>query len=198
METKQCPYCGKTVLSLSRVCKYCRQSFDQPPQNEGVQPAPPTPNHSIAAPQSPASQQNPVRPQSHASQQSSASQQSPASQQNPAITTASPQNMYARQQNVAPPATPYPNAGSEGYDDPGMMPPKPNNYLVFAIIATIFCCIPLGIVSIIYASQVNSAYSAGNYDAAKRSSDKARIWMIWTIVAGFVGFVIAMIAGIFA
>lgn len=29
METKKCPFCGKTVLALSRVCKHCGKSFDE-------------------------------------------------------------------------------------------------------------------------------------------------------------------------
>ncbi|WP_417935251.1 CD225/dispanin family protein [Flagellimonas maritima] len=33
------------------------------------------------------------------------------------------------------------------------MPPKPDNYLVWAILSTIFCCIGTGIASIIYASK---------------------------------------------
>ena len=35
------------------------------------------------------------------------------------------------------------------------------NYLVQAILVTIFCCLPLGIVSIVYAAQVNGKAAAG-------------------------------------
>jgi len=28
METKKCPSCGKTILSISKVCKHCRTSFE--------------------------------------------------------------------------------------------------------------------------------------------------------------------------
>lgn len=29
METKKCPYCGKTVLAISKACKHCGESFEQ-------------------------------------------------------------------------------------------------------------------------------------------------------------------------
>ena len=55
-------------------------------------------------------------------------------------------------------------------------PARPNSYLVLAIISTILCCLPLGIVSIIYATKVNSAYEDGNYDEANRASKNAKTW----------------------
>ncbi len=42
----------------------------------------------------------------------------------------------------------------------------PPNYLVFAILATIFCCQILGIVSIVFAAQVNSKWNAGDIQGA--------------------------------
>ena len=43
----------------------------------------------------------------------------------------------------------------------GQRPPKPNNHLAWAILSTIFCCLPLGIVSIVYSSKVDGLYNAG-------------------------------------
>lgn len=54
---------------------------------------------------------------------------------------------------------------------------KPNNNLVGAILTTIFCCLPLGVVSIIYASQVDSQWYAGNTQAACELARKSRKWM---------------------
>jgi hypothetical protein len=54
-------------------------------------------------------------------------------------------------------------------------PPIPN-YLVQAILVTIFCCLPLGIVSIIYAAQVNSKLAVGDVTGAKASSQSAKLW----------------------
>ena len=55
------------------------------------------------------------------------------------------------------------------------MPSVPN-YLVHAILATIFCCVPFGIVSIVYAAQVNSKLMAGDYAGAVDASNKAKTW----------------------
>lgn len=52
-----------------------------------------------------------------------------------------------------------------------------DNYLVPAILVTIFCCQILGIVSIVYAAQVNSRINAGNIEGAKRFSQLAKRWM---------------------
>ncbi len=61
---------------------------------------------------------------------------------------------------------------------------QPKNYLVESILVTIFCCQPFGIVGIVYASQVNSKFSAGNYEGAVKASKSAKKWMTWGIVIG--------------
>ena len=38
---------------------------------------------------------------------------------------------------------------------------------------------PLGIVAIVQASGVDSAYNAGNYEEAERKSKSAKKWAIW-------------------
>jgi hypothetical protein len=63
-------------------------------------------------------------------------------------------------------------------------PVRPKNWLVEAILVTLFCCIPFGVVGIVFAAQVNSKYDAGEFDAAlKASKDAAK----WTKIAFFVG-----------
>ncbi len=52
------------------------------------------------------------------------------------------------------------------------------NYLVFAILCTAFCCLPFGIVAIVYSSQVNGLVAAGNIEAARDASKKAKIWCL--------------------
>ena len=56
--------------------------------------------------------------------------------------------------------------------------PRPHveNYLVQAILVTIFCCLPFGIVSIVYAAQVNGKVAAGDVEGARRASDSAKMW----------------------
>lgn len=50
------------------------------------------------------------------------------------------------------------------------------NYLVFAILATVLCCLPAGIPAIVYAAQVNGKLQAGDIAGAKASSDNAKMW----------------------
>ena len=50
------------------------------------------------------------------------------------------------------------------------------NYLVQAILTTIFCCLPFGIVAIIFAAQVNGKLSAGDYAGAMQASKQAKMW----------------------
>ena len=61
----------------------------------------------------------------------------------------------------------------------------PNN-LVWAILSTLFCCLPAGIVSIVYAAQVNGKLAAGDIAGAQESSEKAKKWAIWSAIAALV------------
>lgn len=80
--------------------------------------------------------------------------------------------------------------------DPNRMPPMPDNYLVWAIITTICCCIPTGIVAIIYASKVSPAYMRGNYNEALDASSKAQMWVIISFVAGLIWAPFSMLLGL--
>ena len=72
-------------------------------------------------------------------------------------------------------------------------PERPNSYLALAIISTILCCLPTGIVSIVYATKVNSAYEDGNYEAANSASKNAKTWGIVSIVAAALGWVLYLL-----
>lgn len=63
------------------------------------------------------------------------------------------------------------------YEQPAS-PPMPDNYLTLAILSTIFCCLPFGVVSIVYAAQVESLYLQGRYEEAVDKSNKAFKWAI--------------------
>jgi hypothetical protein len=49
-------------------------------------------------------------------------------------------------------------------------------YLAQAILTTLFCCLPFGIVSIVYAAQVNGKLAAGDRAGALQSSQNAKTW----------------------
>ena len=69
------------------------------------------------------------------------------------------------------------------------------NHLVWAILATLFCCLPFGVVAIVYSSQISSHLNAGNFDAAMQSSNKARNWCLAATITGAVVFLISILAG---
>src|ERR1700682_932 len=75
--------------------------------------------------------------------------------------------------------TPPPAAGSA---------PVPNN-LVLAIIS-IFCCWPLAIAAIIFATQVNSKLAAGDVAGAQEASAKAKKFGYIAIGVGVVCYLI--------
>ena len=58
----------------------------------------------------------------------------------------------------------------------GAVPHIPN-HLVHAILVTFLCCLPAGIVSIIYAAQVNGKVAAGDIAGARAASQNAKTWM---------------------
>lgn len=74
-----------------------------------------------------------------------------------------------------------------------------DNHLVKAILATLFCCMPLGIVSIVYASGVNGKLQMGFYDDAVASAQKADQWANYSIFAGLAAiglYVVMMVLGV--
>lgn len=60
--------------------------------------------------------------------------------------------------------------------------PCPPTNLVWAILSTILCCMPLGIVAIVFAAQVNTKYYTCGYEEAKKYSDRAAWCVIFSIV----------------
>lgn len=71
--------------------------------------------------------------------------------------------------------------------------PCPPTNLVWAIISTILCCLPTGIVAIIYATKVSSRYQMGDIEGAKRASETGAWWCIVTIILGILFMPIAML-----
>lgn len=63
---------------------------------------------------------------------------------------------------------------------------QPKNYLVESILVTIFCCLPFGIVGIVFSSQVNSKYEAGDYEGAIMASKEAKKWVNWGFISGII------------
>ena len=60
--------------------------------------------------------------------------------------------------------------------------PCPSTHMALAIITTIMCCLPTGIVAIMKSTKVESLYHAGQYDEAVSASKSALNWSIAGIV----------------
>lgn len=61
---------------------------------------------------------------------------------------------------------------------------SPDNYLVWSILVTLFCCLPLGIVAIIKSSQVNGLWAQGRYAEAQASAESAKKFVTWSAGIG--------------
>lgn len=70
---------------------------------------------------------------------------------------------------------------------------RPKNYLIESILVTIFCCLPLGIVGIVYATQVNSKFDVGDFDGAMKASQDAKTWMKWGLISGAIVVVVYLV-----
>ncbi|MEU8267323.1 CD225/dispanin family protein [Sphaerisporangium sp. NPDC049002] len=90
-----------------------------------------------------------------------------------------------------------PPGGGYGQQPPGGAPTPPDNHLVAAILTTLFCCLPFGIVSIVKSSQVNSKWAVGDYQGAIAASQEAKTWwkraLIWGIVVDVVVVVVYVV-----
>ncbi|WP_432412086.1 CD225/dispanin family protein [Rasiella sp. SM2506] len=75
--------------------------------------------------------------------------------------------------------------------------PPPDNHMVWAILSTILCCMPLGVVAIIKASKVEQLWYQGFYAEAQKAADDAKKWSIYSAVsigALVILYIIVMIA----
>lgn len=75
-------------------------------------------------------------------------------------------------------------------------PPKPDNYLVWAILSTLLCCLPLGVVSIVYAAKVDGLYNSGDYNGAQDASNKAKQFATWSAISAVIIIVIYLLAAV--
>ena len=100
-----------------------------------------------------------------------------------------------------PPISDPPSDSGQGYRlfrDAGVVPTHVPNYLVQAILVTLFCCVPFGIVAIVYAAQVNGKVALGDMEGAWRTSRSAKNWAWISFGVGLVitvGWVILLIVG---
>ena len=78
------------------------------------------------------------------------------------------------------------------------MPPQPDNYLVWAILVTVLCCLPFGVASILYSVKVGSLYAQGDYNGAVDASQKAKKFAMIGGIGGLVFIIVYVIFMIIA
>ncbi|WP_410611960.1 CD225/dispanin family protein [Amycolatopsis sp. lyj-109] len=97
---------------------------------------------------------------------------------------------------------PYPPPGGPGYGygyPPPNYGPPPENNLVWAILSTVLCCLPLGIVAIVKANQVHTLWFQGFPAEAQKAAADARKWAMWSAISTgillllYVVFIVVMI-----
>ena len=71
------------------------------------------------------------------------------------------------------------------------------NYLVPAILCTIFCCLPFGIAGILFAAQANSKTQQGDYDGANIAASRAKQMCILSFVCGILYIIYVFSSGEF-
>jgi len=81
---------------------------------------------------------------------------------------------------------------------PGPVEKKVPNYLVQAILVTIFCCMPTGVAAIIFAAQVNGKLQSGDIDGAVKASSNAKLWCWVSLGVGIVVTVLFIAMGLFS
>ena len=94
--------------------------------------------------------------------------------------------------NYPPPPPPgggYPPPPAQGGPPAG----QPDNNLIWGILVTVLCCLPLGIVSIVKATQVSGLWAQGRAAEAQQAADDAKKFAVWGAIAGVIVFVVVII-----
>ncbi len=70
---------------------------------------------------------------------------------------------------------------------------KPDNWLAWSILSTLFCCLPAGIVAIVYSSKVDGLWFGGQKAAAADAARKAKTWTLVSVIAAAAGWIIYLV-----
>lgn len=175
-DAKFCPNCG---MPQNTEAKQQHLTQEQLVQQAGQQ----------QSAQGQPTQEQPMQQEpSQVSQQPSQATQQPYTQQSPP--PGDGQAYYYQQENQdqgyqSDNSTQY---NSSPYNSSGHNEEMINStpYIIFAIITTILCCLPLGIPAIMFAAKINSAQRAGSIDVAKIYARKAKMFTICSAALGVV------------
>ena len=74
----------------------------------------------------------------------------------------------------------------------------PDNHMIWAVLSTFCCCLPLGIASVYYASKVEPLYNTGDYEGAYKAADNAKKFATWAVIPLVIFIVIYSLILLFA
>src|SRR5690242_15870669 len=95
---------------------------------------------------------------------------------------------------LSPGMTLCPNCGAHVVTPAAVQMQTIPNYLVQSILVTLCCCMPFGVVAIIFAAQVSTKLAAGDEAGALQASKNAKLWCWVGFASGIlVGLVYAII-----
>lgn len=86
---------------------------------------------------------------------------------------------------LAPAPMPVPGYGAYGQ-------PRVNTYMVQAVLATLFCFMPLGLVAMVYAARVSAYLDNGDLVRASVASAEAKKWCWWSLAIGVAAVVLTV------
>ena len=97
---------------------------------------------------------------------------------------------------ISPPIPPIEFQQNSAYNKPPILPQstiaqKPDNFMVWAVLSTICCCVPLGGYAIYCAAQVDTLYKKGDNEGAISFAVKAKQWAIISAICGSVANIIS-------
>lgn len=69
-----------------------------------------------------------------------------------------------------------------------------SNYLVFAILTTVCCCMPFGLPAVYFAGKVNAAVAAGDMAGAEAASKNVKMWCWVAFGVGLAAWIIWFVA----
>lgn len=219
-DTNFCPYCGAQQAAPASAPEAPAQPAaapipDAPVQSDSAAPtpeAPAQPEAAAPAPEAPV-QSEAAAPASEASAQPEAAAPTSAPEapvqpeaaaptpEAPVQPEAAPAQEVPVQQEYSQPIYNQPEVNYGQQIDYGQgqtqysQEPAVNwvPYLVFSILCTILCCLPFGVVAIVFAAKINSALAAGNIAEAKDCAKKSKIWIIVSAAVGLLVYILAIV-----
>ena len=91
--------------------------------------------------------------------------------------------LYQSREEVPPPPPQY----ASGSFIPSAPPvSKPDNLMLWSVLATVLCCLPLGIVAIVYSNKVDTLWSNRDYQGAIDAAKNAKTFCLISLGGGLI------------